>query len=63
LSLVTWEKEGLSVLQVTNTCKQSWLVWPETLTTVLLKMPVIWDVMLCHLVYRSWHFQNTTMFQ
>jgi len=57
------KKEGLSVLQGTSTCWERWLVWFDTLTTVLLTTWVIWDVMFCHLVCRSWHLQGSTMLQ
>ena len=42
---------------------QRWLVWFEILITVLLTMRIILDVMICHLVCRSWHFQGTTLIQ
>jgi len=42
---------------------QSWLVWSDILTTVLLKMQVMWDVMFYHPVCRSWHLLGTTLLQ
>ena len=42
---------------------QKQLVGFEILTTVLLKMRVILDVMFCHPVCRSWHLQGTTLLQ
>jgi hypothetical protein len=50
LSLVTWEKEGLSVLQVTSTCRQSWLVWSQTHNCAA-ENAILWDVMFCHPVW------------
>jgi len=42
---------------------QRWIVWLQTLTTWLLTMRVIWDVMFCHPVCRFWHLQGTTLLQ
>jgi hypothetical protein len=63
LSLVTWEKEGLSVLQVTKT-------WRAKLTCVIwdchncaAENAVKWVVTFCHLVCSSWHLQGTTLLQ